>query len=211
MFINEDNRLHKPLKESSSVLPSETFLDQPNRDLSFPPGFKPFINHRTNVHQQQSITSIQDSQSTDEGISHDTSNISMFESVRCDSDLESIYHECYEDVAVINKLNSMMIRDNNKLECCNQSYRPRYHWNSNKVKYQSNYTRNQFDRKPRLKKPINPNKAPLPPEKKKNSMSMKILNSLGFFSFKYIQFHANMLLVVIASKFGCCCLRFCKM
>ncbi|CAF4285177.1 unnamed protein product, partial [Adineta steineri] len=41
-------------------------------------------------------------------------------------------------------------------------------WNSKKIQYQPNYNRDQFGDKPRVKKPFNINKAPLPPEKKKN-------------------------------------------
>ncbi len=66
-----------------------------------------------------------------------------------------------------------MNNNNNQLEWRNQPYRPRPHWNSNQVKYQSNYHKDQFNDKPRLKKSINPNKAPLSAEKKKNSMFEK--------------------------------------
>jgi len=133
---------------------------QSNQDLTVPPGFKPLSNYRS--------TSPRGSQSTDEGIDRDTGSVSIFESAHSDYELESIYVECREDVTIINEPNRIENNDNSKLEWRNQPYRPRSQWNSNKVKYQSNYNKDQFGDKSRLKKPINPNKAPLPAEKKKN-------------------------------------------
>jgi hypothetical protein len=135
-----------------------------NENLIVPPGFKPL---------PKTDTSPQDSQSIDEGIDRDTGSVSVFESAHSDYDYESIYLECREDVTIINDPNPLMINSNSNLEWRNQPYHPRPHWNSNKVKYQSNYHRDQMSDKPRLKKPINPNKAPLPAEKKKNSMFIK--------------------------------------
>ena len=71
---------------------------------------------------------------------------------------------------MINQPNPSIINSNSKLEWRNQPYRSRPQWNSNKVKYQTNHNKDQMNNKPRLKKPVNSNKAPLPAEKKKNSM-----------------------------------------
>ncbi|CAF1965049.1 unnamed protein product [Rotaria magnacalcarata] len=133
-------------------------------DLSAPPGFKPLSNRR-----QLNASSLV-SQSTDEGIDRDTGSLSVFESAHGDHEYESVYFECREDSTLVNQPNSLMINNNSKPEWRNQPYnpRPRSHWNSNKVKYQKNYNQEQFGEKPRLKKPINLNKVPLPIEKKKN-------------------------------------------
>jgi hypothetical protein len=136
-------------------LSPEHSVSQSKQDLTVPPGFKPLSNHRS--------TSPRDSQSTDEGIDRDTGSVSLFESAHSDYQSESIYVECREDATIINEPNGIKTNDNNKLEWRNQPYRLRPQWNSNKVQY-------QFNDKPRLKKPVNPNKAPLPAEKKKNSM-----------------------------------------
>jgi hypothetical protein len=122
------------------------------------------------VHQKRLNISPQDSQSTDEGIDRDVESVSLFESAHSDYQSESVYLECREDITIINEPNSTTVDGNNQLEWRNQPYRPRPYWNSNQVKYQSNYNKDQFGNKPRLKKPVNPNKAPLPAEKKKNSM-----------------------------------------
>ncbi|CAF1173274.1 unnamed protein product [Rotaria sp. Silwood1] len=164
-LIDEDNQaIHsqKSVNEISNSSLIGNLIHQSNQDLTVPPGFKPLsITNRI---------SSQDSQSTDEGIGRDTGNLSIFESTHSDYELGSIYFECREDATIINEPNPKAITDNSKLEWRNQLCRPRprSHWNSNKVKYQTNYNKEQFGDKPHLKKPINPNKAPLPPEKKKN-------------------------------------------
>ncbi|CAF2643830.1 unnamed protein product [Rotaria sp. Silwood2] len=164
-LIDEDNQTidsHKSMIETSNNSFAKNLVHQPNEDLTVPPGFKPL--------SMTNRTSSQDSQSTDEGIDRDTGSASIFESAHSDNGFESIYFECREDATIINEPNPITINDNSKLEWRNQSYRsrPRSHWNSNKVKYQTNYNKEQFGDRPHLKKPINPNKAPLPPEKKKN-------------------------------------------
>jgi hypothetical protein len=133
----------------------QTFTTEDKKaDLPVPPGFKPLSNHHC-------FTSPRDSQSTDEGIDRDTGSASIFESAHSDYQSESIYVECQEDLTIINEPTRINNNKNSQLEWRNQPYRSRPHWNSNKVKYQG-------------KKPINPNKAPLPAEKKKNSRFKEI-------------------------------------
>ena len=95
-------------------------------------------------------TSPRHSQSTDEGIDRDTGSI--FESAHSDYQTESIYAECREDATIINESNRIR-NDHNQFQWRN---RPRPQWNSKKVKHSE-------------KKSINPNKPPLPAEKRKNS------------------------------------------
>ncbi|CAF1154624.1 unnamed protein product [Rotaria sordida] len=161
-LIDEDNQTIDLHKSSNSSL-TENAIHQSNQNLTVPPGFKPL--------SKINCISSQDSQSTDEGIDRDAGSVSRFESAHSDYEFESTYFECRENATLINQPNyPITINDNSKLEWRNQSYRPRQrsHWNSNKVKYQTNYNKEQFGDKPHLKKPINPHKAPLPPEKKKN-------------------------------------------
>lgn len=148
----------------------EDFTHQSSQNLTVPPGFKPLSNHQSIITQKELNTSPRDSQSTDEGIDHDAGSVSIFESAHSDYELESIYVECREDVTIINEPNEIKNNVNSQLEWRNQPYRPRPYWNSNNVKYQTNYNKDQYAERPRLKKPINPHKAPLPAEKKKNSM-----------------------------------------
>jgi len=154
------------LNESSNISLTENLAYQSNHDLIVPPGFKPLLN-----------TSPQDSQCTDEGIDRDAGSVSVFESAHSDYEYESVYLECREDLTIINEQNSISNNNNSNIECRNQPYRPRPYWNSNNIKYQSNYNRDQLNDKPRLKKPINLNKPPLPAEKKKNSMFRKFESS----------------------------------
>ncbi|CAF0823715.1 unnamed protein product [Adineta steineri] len=132
--------------------------------LSVPPGFKPL----SKLNQKHLNISPQNSQSTDEGIDRDVGSISVFESAHSDYEIESVYLECREDLTIINEPNPISINHNSKLEWRNQPYQYRPQWNSKKIQHQPNYNRDQFGDKPRVKKPININKAPLPPEKKKN-------------------------------------------
>ncbi|CAF4127938.1 unnamed protein product [Rotaria socialis] len=161
-LTDEDNQQDTPLNTTAS---NEYFKENRlHHDLTAPPGFKPLPNHRP-----LNASSL-DSQSTDEGIDRDAGSLSVFESAHSDHEYESVYFECREDSTLVNQPNSIMINNNSKPEWRNQSYNPRSrsHWNINKVKYQKNYNQEQFGEKPRLKKPINLNKVPLPVEKKKN-------------------------------------------
>jgi hypothetical protein len=128
-----------------------------NPDLLVPPGFK----HLSNDHSTSSC----DSQSID----GDTESVSIFESAHSDYESESIYVECREDLTIINEPNRIKNPNNNtQLEWRN---RPRPQWNSNKVKYQKKNT-------------VNPNKAPLSAEKKKNS-KFKEISSQEMISISY--------------------------
>lgn len=161
---DEDN---EQLHSNKSLSTSSVNENLVHRNLPVPPGFEPLSNY-----QQMNRSSL-DSQSIDEGIGRDAGSSSMFESAQSDYDFETVYFECREDnQTIVNEPKQMTTNNNSKLEWRNPSFnpRPRSHWNSNKVKYQTNNNQKQFNEKPRLKKTTNPNKAPLPPEKKKNSM-----------------------------------------
>ncbi|UJR36085.1 hypothetical protein I4U23_028821 [Adineta vaga] len=125
-----------------------------NEHLLIPPGFKSLS---------------RESSSPDEGIDRDTESVSTFESAYSSHRFESVYLECREDNTIINEPNSILTKNSNsKLEWRCQPYRSRPYVNRNKVKYQWNYNKDQSNNKPCVKKPVNPNKAPLPLEKKKN-------------------------------------------
>lgn len=101
----------------------------------------------------QSLLSI--SPSTDEGIVRDTETSSIFESACSRTPSESNYVECRDDLTMINQ--------KHQLEWRNPVQQNRSaHWNYKKP------TKNFANNKSQLKKPINPNKPPLPQEKKKN-------------------------------------------